>query len=182
MEVSEATGPKIFYRRLDAILSKIGKTKSDKNFFINILSALRKEFGKDLKIKKSYIYEERGTDYILIHSVNAGRKVKVRPSFSRDSRIVSMALIKRRAVITAPELIKEFEINGKKGISAIAVTTVHNPVRRWIFVFELDHEWVYEEIMLFLRAMRTALNYRLFSEMVGTDLERSEQIQKSLLP
>ncbi|MCD6117741.1 PP2C family protein-serine/threonine phosphatase, partial [bacterium] len=42
--------------------------------------------------------------------------------------------------------------------------------------------WVYEEIMLFLRAMRTALNYRLFSEMVGTDLERSEQIQKSLLP
>jgi len=36
--------------------------------------------------------------------------------------------------------------------------------------------------MLFLRSMRTALNYRLFSEMVGTDLERAEQIQKSLLP
>jgi len=182
MDTPNATGPKVFYRRLDEILSKIGKTKSDKNFFINILSALRKEFGKDLKIKKSYIYEERGTDYVLIHSINAGRKIKVRQSIPQDSSFVSLVLKKRRVIITMPEIVREMGVDDKGGGVTFAVTTVHNPVRRWIFAFELDSGWIYEEIMLFLRAMRTALNYRLFSEMVGTDLERAEQIQKSLLP
>ena len=179
MEQLQERKPKIFYRRLDTILSKIGRTKSDKNYFVNILSALRQEFGKDLKIKKSYVFEGRGNEYVLIHSVNAGRKINIKQVIPFDSPSIIRVLKKKRVIFSKPEDLNEFGL--KKGIS-IAVTTVHNPVRRWIFVFELDKDWVYEELMLFLRAMRTALNYRLFSDMVGGDLERAEQIQSSLLP
>jgi len=87
-----------------------------------------------------------------------------------------------RLILTSKKYINEFGLDNSNERISLAVTTVHNPIKRWLFVFELQSGWVYEQVMLFLRAMRTALNYRLFSEMVGNDLQRAEQIQKSLLP
>ncbi len=175
-------GPKVFYRRLDNALSRIGKVKSDKNYFTNILAEFRQEFDKDLKIKETYIYEQRGTDYVLIHCSSTKEKRQVKKSIPQDSEIIRLVLKMSRLILTSKKYINEFGLDNSNERISLAVTTVHNPIKRWLFVFELQSGWVYEQVMLFLRAMRTALNYRLFSEMVGGDLERAEQIQKSLLP
>ncbi|MBI5727048.1 MAG: PP2C family protein-serine/threonine phosphatase, partial [Ignavibacteriales bacterium] len=60
--------------------------------------------------------------------------------------------------------------------------TVHSQADRWIFVFDLMSEWVREEVDLCLNAVRTALNYRLTSESVKSELQQAVQIQQSLLP
>src|SRR3990172_3923112 len=50
----------------------------------------------------------------------------------------------------------------------------------------INKMWLYEdrgeEFIFSLNAIRTALNYRLFSDAIKTDLEQADQIQKSLLP
>ncbi len=182
MEKKKLIGPKVFYRRLDNALSRIGKVKSDKNYFTNILAEFKQEFDKDLKIKRTYIYEQRDTDYVLIHSLDTGEKRQVKKSIPQDSEIIRLVLKMSRLILTSKKYISEFGLDNSNERISLAVTTVHNPVKRWLFVFELQSGWVYEQVMLFLRAMRTALNYRLFSEMVGGDLKQAEQIQKSLLP
>jgi sigma-B regulation protein RsbU (phosphoserine phosphatase) len=59
---------------------------------------------------------------------------------------------------------------------------VNSPNSSWIFVFELKSNWIREEIEFCLNAVRSSLNYRLFSESVKSELEQAVQIQKSLLP
>jgi sigma-B regulation protein RsbU (phosphoserine phosphatase) len=49
-------------------------------------------------------------------------------------------------------------------------------------VFGLKNDWMRDEITLFLNAVRTTINYRLFSDMLGSEFKKAVQIQKSLLP
>ena len=62
--------PKMFYRELDSILAKIDREKSDKNFFETILNELEQKFGDVLSIANSHIYEQRGDEFILVHTLN----------------------------------------------------------------------------------------------------------------
>ena len=55
--------PKIFYRKLDSILTGIGKKTSDKNFLSSILTELMQNFASDLQIIGSAIFEQRTKTY-----------------------------------------------------------------------------------------------------------------------
>jgi len=63
--------PKTFYRELDALLAKISKDISGKNFLGSIFMELEQKFGNELQIQDGCIYEKRDTDFILIF--NSGK-------------------------------------------------------------------------------------------------------------
>lgn len=174
--------PKMFYRELDSILAKIGIEKSDKNFFETILKELEQKFGDVLNIANGYIYEQRGDEFILVHMLNKKSGDCLAKRIPINAESIEQIRKKGRFIFDEPESDKDFCPNACKNDLTLAAISVHNPARQWIFAFQLKKGWLQEEITLFLNAMRTALNYRLFSEMMQSDLKRAEQIQKSLLP
>lgn len=174
--------PKIFYRELDSVLARIGKEKSDKNFFITILNELEQKFGDTLYIHDSHIYEQRGDEFVFVNTSTRRQDSRIAKRIPFDAEGIQQVLRNGIVLYDKPELFQDFDLKLDYENITPAAILVHNPVRKWLLVFELKKGWVREEITLFLNAMRTALNYRLFSEMVKSDLERAEQIQKSLLP
>jgi len=174
--------PKIFYRELDSVLARIGKEKSDKNFFITILNELEQKFGDTLYIHDSHIYEQRGDEFVFVNTSTRRQDSRIAKRIPFGAEGIQQVLRNGIVLYDKPELFQDFDLKLDYENITPAAILVHNPVRKWLLVFELKKGWVREEITLFLNAVRTALNYRLFSEMVKSDLERAEQIQKSLLP
>jgi sigma-B regulation protein RsbU (phosphoserine phosphatase) len=174
--------PKIFYRELDAILSQIGQQETNENFFCTILSAVQKKFEKDLRIANSHVYEKRGKRFVRIDSSHREKEAGIPFKFSSEVSFSRIAIKKGSSIFPAVELDDKFRQRMYSKVDALAMIYIHTPVRKWMFVFELKSGWSQEEVLLFLNAMRTALNYRLFSEMMRSDLKQAEQIQKSLLP
>jgi len=174
--------PKTFYRELDAILTTIRKEESGDQYFQSILRELEQRFGKALNISRSHIYEKRGNEYVMVHSTAAKKDLRILTRISAEDSAVQLILRHRSYIFNQPENLGGFCQSISAGDMMLAAISVNNPDRWWLFVFELAPGWAWEEIILFMNAVRTALNYRLFSEMIHTELERSVQIQKSLLP
>ena len=174
--------PKVFYRELDAMLDKIRKEESGEHFLVSILMELERRFGVSLNIHVSHVYELRGDDFVLIHSTADKTKVKIAKRLSVDDPTIQLAIENRSYIYNKPEFLGTFCQTETEAHVVPAAITVNSPERKWLFVFEMAEGLVYEEVTLFLNAVRTALNYRMFSEMMTTELERSVQIQKSLLP
>jgi len=174
--------PKIFYRELDAVLQTIKKKDSGEKFFTSILKEMEKTFTAKLGIFNSHIYEKRGQSFVHILDYNPGVGVNLRRELSRDLESVQQVLKRGVKLFHSDESVIDFIAEGEASDVTLAVINVHKSVRRWIFVFQLQVEHVNEEVLLFLNSMRTAINYRLFSDMMRNDLKRAEEIQKSLLP
>ncbi|MFH1942754.1 MAG: PP2C family protein-serine/threonine phosphatase [bacterium] len=174
--------PKTFYRELDGMLSTIGKGRSDKNFFVTILNELEQKFGDTLHIRDSHIFEQRGDDFVFLNTSTRRQDSKIARKIPVGAEVIQHVLKHGLVVYDTPGLFQDFDLKLDTEKMTPAVILVHNPVRKWLLVFELEKGSAREEILLFLNAMRTALNYRLFSEMMKSDLRKAEQIQKSLLP
>lgn len=174
--------PKEFYRQLDSMLAKIGKVCSDENFFVSILKELEQQFAKSLKIESSHVYELRGEDFILIHSSNADEKKRVVSDLLVNSDAAQKVIHHKSYIYDDSNLAYDFIRPEIKDSFTIAAISIYSPEHHWLMVFELKSDYIREEISLFLNAVRTAMNYRLFSEMIWSELDRAVQIQKSLLP
>jgi len=174
--------PKTFYRELDSVLSQIGREKSDKNFFITILNELEQKFGETLNIHDSHVYEQRGDEFVFVRTSTRRQDSQIAKRIHFRVEGIQQVLKEGVMIYDGSEFFRDFDLNLDRKNFVPAAILVHNPVRKWLLIFELKKGWVREEITLFLNAVRTALNYRLFSEMMKNDLERAEQIQKSLLP
>lgn len=170
--------PKIFHRKLDSLLTKIGQEKSGKDFLFTIVEELEKTFGSDLHIGNGRIYEEKDNEYVLISS-RENHPIEKIPA---DSKAVQTLLKTKTYIFDNPEFTIDNTV-GKNGEYRIpAAITVRGKDQRWIFIFDLMSGWVREEIELCLNAVRTVLNYRLMSEAVKSEMEQAVQIQQSLLP
>ena len=174
--------PKTFYRELDAILNTIKKEKSGENFFSSILTEMEKTFGEKLGIINSHIFERRGKSYVKIMDCAKNQGMTLRRELSQDLEGVRRIIEQGVVIFDAGEEVCELIAGDEKTCKMIAAIHVHKSVRRWLLVFQLEADMVTEEIRLFLNSMRTAINYRLFSEMMRNDLKRAEEIQRSLLP
>ncbi|MEJ5351666.1 MAG: PP2C family protein-serine/threonine phosphatase [Melioribacteraceae bacterium] len=170
--------PKIFHRKLDSLLSKIGQEKSGKDFLSTIVTELENTFGYDLHIGNGRIYEERENEYVLIFSKENHSLEKI----PADSKAVQLLLKSKTYIFDDPSVSIDSTV-GKNGEYRIpAAITVKGKEQRWIFIFDLMSGWIREEIELCLNAVRTVLNYRLTSEAVKSEMEQAVQIQQSLLP
>lgn len=173
--------PKTFYRELDAILGTIGKGDSGDDFFVGILAELDRTFGAKLHIINSHIFEKRNDAFVRIRSCHKCQGLNLKKAILMEEPPVKKVLKEGVAIFDDPESIAVFRDKGD-GDVRIAAIHVHKPARKWLIVFQLAPVYERTEVLLFLNAMRPALNYRLFSEMVKSDFERAEQIQRSLLP
>lgn len=173
--------PKEFYRKLDSILNKIGQAKSGKDFLFTILKEIEKTFGAELRIGSGRIYEQNGDEFIFIYASSKTSIVNIAKNIPINSEAIQSILNSQTYIFDNPSFsIGELQSSSEYAIPAAII--VNNPDNRWIFVFELKSGWIREEIEFCLNAVRSSLNYRLFSESVKSDLEQAVQIQKSLLP
>jgi len=172
--------PKILYRKLDSLLSKIGKQKNSKQFVFDIVEEIEKTFGSDLKLSNGRIYEKYDSEYKLIK--HRGEIEKYKLSIPADLHSIVELEKSSTYIYDSPSL--TFDSYLIKDINytipaAIYVTTADYS---WIFVFDLSSGWVREEIELCLNAVRTILNYRFASEDATSSLKEAVIIQQSLLP
>jgi hypothetical protein len=173
--------PKEFYRKLDSLLNKIGQEKSGKDFLFIIVKEIEKSFGRELRLGNGRIYEQNGDEFILIYASSKPGIVATAKNIPTKSEAVQSILNSQTYIFDNPGFsIGDLQSEGEYAIP-VAIT-VTSPNSRWIFVFELKSGWIREEIEFCLNAVRSSLNYRLFSESVKSDLEQAVQIQKSLLP
>ena len=173
--------PKEFYRKLDSILNKIGHEKSGKDFLFVIAKEIERTFGNELRIGNGRIYEQNGDEFILIYASTKPGIVNTAKNIPADSEAIQSIINSHTYIFDNPNLkFGELQSSGEYAIPAAIL--VNSPNSSWIFVFELKSNWIREEIEFCLNAVRSSLNYRLFSESVKSELEQAVQIQKSLLP
>jgi phosphoserine phosphatase RsbU/P len=171
--------PKLFYRKLDSILTGIGKRTSDKNFLSSILTELMQNFGSDLQIIDGAIFEQRTKTYEKIFTLGNYSWVK---SVNSSSPAVQLVLKHESFIYDDTGFWATFGNVKTDELILPAAIAVHSPERQWLIVFGLKNDWRREEVTLFLNSVKTAINYRLFSELIGDELQQAVQIQKSLLP
>lgn len=173
--------PKEFYRKLDALFSKINIVKSGANFLFTIVEEIEIEFGKDLHIGKGFIYEKNGDEFILISPLSYSDDIVIEQELTVDSNIVQAIINSKTYIFDNP--IFGFTITdiGKKEYRIPAAIIVHNNEQKWIILFEIKSGWIREEIEFCLNATRAILNYRLLSESIKFEFEQAFLIQKSLL-
>ena len=171
--------PKSFYRELDALLARIDKNGSGKNFLPSLVIELEQNFGQDLRIFDGSIYEQRDKDFILIFSTGKNQWIK---KISVDTVNIQQVLKHGSFIYDNSNIENHCElITNNANIIPVAIS-ISSPEGQWLIAFGLSDGWIREEITLFLNAMRTALNYRLFSDIIKSELQQTVQIQKSLLP
>ena len=81
-----------------------------------------------------------------------------------------------------PDFTIDKTLTSKQEYSIPAALIVNSLDTSWLFVFELTGGWVRDEIDFCFNAIRRALNYRLFSEALNSELQMTAKIQQSLLP
>lgn len=174
--------PKTFYRKLDYLLANIGREKRSHDFLRFVLDKIETTFGEDLRIVNGRIYKENGTGFELAYIEESNLHGLVSEKLDGESEAITLLLKSRTYIYDHEHLGKSLRINYDGEYSIPAAFTVANPEERWIFVFDLRSGWVREEIEFCFNAVRRAINYRLFSEAVKSEMEQAARIQQSLLP
>ncbi|MDM7925397.1 MAG: PP2C family protein-serine/threonine phosphatase [bacterium] len=174
--------PKLFYRELDSVLSQIGKAESGDRYFEVILEGLEQKFGNALGIARSHLFELRGDAYVRLYSSSSAKGFAVKDRVPAESDAVREVLKHGSFIYDNPALYREIGEKPKNRYAIPCAISVSSPDGQWIVAFELKDGWIREEITLFLNAVRTALNHRLYTDLINTELERVAQIQRSLLP
>jgi sigma-B regulation protein RsbU (phosphoserine phosphatase) len=169
-----------FFKDLDSLLAKIVKEQDDKYDFGIILNYIEQQFGNKLQIAANALYEKRISDFVLIFS--SGR-INWNKQISYDSVATKKIIEHGSYIYNEPEYRKIF-LSDQDSIHTVpAVILLNSPDDgQWLMVFGLKNDWMREEITLFLNAVRTTINYRLFSDLLGSEFQKAVQIQKSLLP
>jgi len=175
------TDPKIFYRELDALLAKIRLEQGGVNFLPHMLTELDESFGQRLHFNEGRIYELADRVFHLAHT-NTSQADPFATDLAIASEAVQLVYKNRSYIYDHPESIRPFFKSEYPNPASLAAFWVHSPEKQWLFVFSLTNGWIREEINLFLNSVRTALNYRLFSDAIGARFGQAVQIQKSLLP
>lgn len=174
--------PKTFYRDFDSLLKKIRREKTGKGFVCSILEEVQNTFGEQLNIANVRLYEDRGDEFVLINKFNYDNGRSVIKKIPLEAEAVQQVLRHGSYIYDEKTTSIDPEISNQEYYAIPAAFVIRSPEQRWIAVFELKSGWVREEVIFSLNAIRTALNYRLFSEAVQNELEQAAQIQRSLLP
>ena len=171
--------PKLFYRELDSLLSKIGKNQKGENFLYSTFVELGQNFGQSIGISGGSIFELREPDYLQVFTT---QEYKWHDRIAIDSPAIHDVLEHGSYIYDTPEMSTHLGINIEKDGVIPAAIKISSPENQWLLMFGLTKHWSREEVTLYLNSVQTALNYRLFSDKIGGELEQAVEIQKSLLP
>lgn len=171
--------PKTFYRKLDSLFGKIGREKTGSDFLSKIVKDIENSFGNDLHIGNGRVYQEVEDEYSLIY---AHVEKNFRKTILLSSKSVQNALEFKLYIFNNGDHGEDFQNSGMKEYTVPAAIIVKNPENTWILVFDLRSGWIREEVEFCFNAVRTAINYRLYSEALKSEMEQAVYIQQSLLP
>lgn len=173
--------PKVFYRDFDSLLKQIRHQKTDKNYLSSIFEAVRQNFAEAIKLGHIRLYEERTDAFVFVRDFEIADGPDFIDRIPVDDEAVQSVL--RNGSFIFDEQRTAFLKSSSKDYHATpAAIVIRSPEKRWIAVFELLDGWQREEVIFSLNAIRTAINQRLLSEAVNSELEQAAQIQRSLLP
>ena len=100
--------PKLFYRELDSVLTKISMQESGDTFFSAILSELEQKFGAALGISRSHVYELRGEAFELVHSSAGSKGFTLVKSIPSDAESVMEVLEHGSFIYHDPQQFRQF--------------------------------------------------------------------------
>jgi len=173
--------PKTFYRDFDNLLRQIRHQKADKNFLFSIIAAVQHNFAAAIKLGHIRLYEERNDAFVFLRDFDIMDGPDFVDRFSTSDEAVRKVL-KHGSFIYDDQRNVFLQTETFDYYATPAAILIRSPEQRWIAVFELLAGWMREEVIFSLNAIRTAINQRLFSEAINTELEQAAEIQTSLLP
>jgi phosphoserine phosphatase RsbU/P len=164
--------PKDLYRKLAALLSAIDSGGRDANYLLSVLDRLGTSFTRDLHITNGRLYGQDEDQFIPVTGSDQPPPDPA-DSLALDVEIAGL-VVKHGTYI--------YNTGEPAGETTPAAFTVRDPVRQWIFVFELSEGWIREEIEFCFNAVRAQLNFQLHINAMNSDVEQAAMIQLSLLP
>ncbi|MFH1277093.1 MAG: SpoIIE family protein phosphatase [Candidatus Eisenbacteria bacterium] len=175
---------KTFYRKLDALLSKIqsGAGIERGELISAVLRELVDSFGPELSIVNGRVYEVAGHQLVLCCDLKSPLIDPDGFRISTDYPPIRLLFEHRCYIFDAhtPGIDPEFEREVVGGTTSAAIVVGRE--REWVLAFGLGEGWERETVEFSLNAIRNALTYRLEHEWIVADLEETRMIQRSLFP
>jgi sigma-B regulation protein RsbU (phosphoserine phosphatase) len=159
--------PKDLYRKLAALLAEIDKGNSEANYLLSVLMKLENSFIRDLHITRGRLYVEDQEQFLPANGLRDNKPADPVESLALTSE-ASRLVVKNGVYI----------FNDR----SLAAFSVRDPSRQWIFEFELEAGWIWEEVEFCLNAVRAQLNFQLHIDSMNSDVQQAVIIQRSLLP
>lgn len=165
--------PKAFYRKLDSLLVRIGKSAGTKEVMTLVLGELVGSFGTDLGIASGVIYELGKGVFRLIEGP-VGDDGDPWPK-TIPAKEPSVALLARhKNYIFCDTEVPPW------GNNSVAVLVGEDD--RYLMVFRLAKGWVRETLEFSLNTIRSTVNYSRYTRRLRADFREASEIQTSLLP
>ncbi len=171
--------PKVFYRKIDSLLTTVSGKNSGNDYLIAVLQKFEEAFASDLHIGRGRIYINRGSYF---EGIFPNSRTKNPVQLDAETYAMQSLLKSGIYIFDDPAFTIDASMNNKKEYSIPAAVVVSSLDTSWIFVFDLTGGWVRDEIDFCFNAIRRALNYKLFADAVQSEFKQTAKIQQSLLP
>ena len=165
--------PKTFYRKLDSLLTRIGKGAKTGEIASLVLDELVNSFGPDLGIRYGSLYRQHVGFFALIKGPVGKSKCDCPATLYMDSEAFEL-LRKHKNYIFSDTVVPPW------GNNSVAVLVGEDD--DYLMIFGLDEEWVRETLEFSLNTIRSTVNYSRSTSRFRADLEEADEIQRSLLP
>ncbi len=165
--------PKAFYRKLDSLLIRIGKSAGTKEVMTLVLGELVGSFGIDLGIASGAIYELRKGAFHLIEGPVGGDGGPWPRTVPAEEPSVAL-LDRHKSYIFCDTEVPPW------GNNSVAVLVGKG--NRYLMVFRLAEGWVRETLEFSLNTIRSTVNYSRYTRRFRADFQEASKIQTSLLP
>ncbi|MDP6419605.1 MAG: PP2C family protein-serine/threonine phosphatase [Candidatus Krumholzibacteria bacterium] len=168
---------KSYYRKLDAILDRIGESGDSRSSLAGMIDQIIEAFSGDLGITSGRLYSRDGSDYLLAHSTSAKLEGLRIPS---DYPPVKTILENR--IVTMDESFPGYDpaIEAPLNLGRVAAFSLSRGF--FLVSFGLDSSLEEESQLFALSTIRHILSLRLRQAEVEEEIDRAEAIQLSLLP
>ncbi|MBN2183875.1 MAG: PP2C family protein-serine/threonine phosphatase [Candidatus Krumholzibacteriota bacterium] len=165
--------PKVFYRKLDSLLVRIGNSANTKDVLSLVLEELVKFFGVELGIKSGSIYKLRFGSFHLVEGPVGDPEGLWPVSIFKNDPVFGL-LFEHKSYIFADSASSPW------GINCVAVMVGEND--QFMLVLMLDEGWQRESLQFTLNTIRSTVNYSRSTSRFNADIQEAYEIQKSLLP
>jgi sigma-B regulation protein RsbU (phosphoserine phosphatase) len=165
--------PKAFYRKLDALLTRIGEGASMKEMLSLVLDELVESVGGDLGIRGGCVYRLYGKSYRKTSQIR-GAGAEIWPETIRNDDEAVELLSKHKNYIFVDT------VEPPWGRNSVAVRIGEN--EEYLLAFSLKEGWIRETLEFSLNTIRSTLNFSSSTSRFSADLQEAYEIQRSLLP
>jgi sigma-B regulation protein RsbU (phosphoserine phosphatase) len=165
--------PKAFYRKLDALLTRIGEGASMQEMLSLILDELVESVGEDLGIRSGCVFKLSGVSYKRTEQISGEEDGNWPRSIRKDEEAIEL-LSRHKSYIFVDT------VDPPWGRGSVAVLLGIDD--EYLLVFMLQDGWVRETLEFSLNTIRSTLNFSSSTSRFSADLQEAYEIQRSLLP